>query len=40
VLNASGTHLRTTRSATEVVETHAWFDQFGNDPECTASITY
>ncbi|MFT4009945.1 MAG: hypothetical protein QM655_07865 [Nocardioidaceae bacterium] len=40
VLTASGTHLRTQRSATEKVVTHVWFDQFGNDPECDATITY
>lgn len=40
VLTAAGSHLRTNRSATEKVITHAWFDQFGNDPECDAIIAY
>jgi hypothetical protein len=40
VLTAAGPHLRTQRSATETVVTHVWFDQFGNDPECDAIITY
>ncbi len=40
VLTAANTHLRTNRSNYELVITHVWFDQFGNDPECDASLSY